>query len=388
MDIITKINRTLPEWVIVIDSADEQAPLNKMSVFAWEKAIMGICGEPKDIKRERNGSLVLTITDEKKKDRLLATKEMLGMRVKCYMHRTANRSRGVIRSRELWGLKDEEITEGLKSQGVIETRRIKIKRDDQLIDTNSFILTFSTKRIPENIKVLFEKIQVRPYIPNPMRCHGCHRYGHGQATCRRPAACYKCGSTDHTQDCSGQAKCINCGGAHPASSKECPVWAVEKEICAIKAREGLSFPEARKRYVTMKGLNPSSNLYMPSRPGMTFAAITSAAPPKKTTASTGTQTITAPTPMPSAPSAVDTTGRISKPDAIRPGAGILKLNQSKSQSTPSTSGSAHGSPPPSGSKIRPTSPQNTNKNKKLKKSGSRESMNDIHMKDTTTSNLK
>ena len=333
---------------------------------------MGICGEPKDIKRERNGSLVLTITDEKKKDKLLATKEMLGMRVKCYMHRTANRSRGVIRSRELWGLKDEEITEGLKSQGVIETRRIKIKRDDQLIDTNSFILTFSTKRIPENIKVLFEKIQVRPYIPNPMRCHGCHRYGHGQATCRRPAACYKCGSTDHTQDCSGQAKCINCGGAHPASSKECPVWAIEKEICAIKAREGLSFPEARKRYVTMKGLNPSSNLYMPSRPGMTFAAITSAAPPKKTTTSTGTQTITAPTPMPSAPSAVDTTGRISKPDAIRPGAGILKLNDSKTQSTPNTSGSTNGSPRPTeGSQKRgaasPTTPTGNIKDNKKRR---------------------
>jgi hypothetical protein len=168
------------------------------------------------------------------------------------------------------------------------------------------------------------------------------------------------------------------------------VWLFEKEICVLKASEGLSFPEARKRVVLMKGMSTIAG----PRPGTTFAAVTSAAPPKKLTATVATQTIaTASVNIQSTrkppgrqdlrPPEIKTTN----PPIIRQGAGIVRLSgQQKTASTNDTSGSTPGSPRPTeGSQKRgaasPAAPSGNIGDGKRKKSGSKDSLNDITMGD-------
>ncbi|GFY31976.1 uncharacterized protein TNCV_2621131 [Trichonephila clavipes] len=88
---------------------------------------------------------------------------------------------------------------------------------------------------------------VRPYIPNPLRCFQCQRYGHSKNVCRGQPTCPRCGESGHDSvDCTKKEQCLNCKGDHPAYSRSCPTWITEKEITAVKIKEKISYPEARR----------------------------------------------------------------------------------------------------------------------------------------------
>ncbi|GBM17840.1 hypothetical protein AVEN_27715-1 [Araneus ventricosus] len=90
---------------------------------------------------------------------------------------------------------------------------------------------------------------IKPYIPNPVRCFKCQKFGHSQQACRSNSKiCAKCSVAGHdSSDCiSDEIKCRNCEGDHPAFSRSCRRWVLEKEILSTKIRKNISFAEARK----------------------------------------------------------------------------------------------------------------------------------------------
>ena len=99
-------------------------------------------------------------------------------------HKGLNSSRGVIRTKELADLSEEEIQYELSTQGVTAVKRIVIKRDGASITTNTLILTFDRSKPPSDIKAGYLIVRVDPYIPNPLRCYKCQKFGHGQNNCR------------------------------------------------------------------------------------------------------------------------------------------------------------------------------------------------------------
>ena len=52
------------------------------------------------------------------------------------------------------GVSTDAIKEYLKSQGVLNVRRISIKKDGQIIDTNTFVVTFNTPTLPKQVNFL------------------------------------------------------------------------------------------------------------------------------------------------------------------------------------------------------------------------------------------
>jgi len=103
------------------------------------------------------------------------------------------------------------------------------------------------------------RVPVDPYIPNPLRCFNCQKYGHSSRACKNPAACVKCGKAGHERaSCSNQEQCANCKGKHAASSRECPKWKLEKQVQQIKMERGISFPDARKAALSEQSTNTSS----------------------------------------------------------------------------------------------------------------------------------
>ncbi|GFO13711.1 RNA-directed DNA polymerase from mobile element jockey [Plakobranchus ocellatus] len=95
------------------------------------------------------------------------------------------------------------------------------------------------------------KVADRPYIPLPMHCYKCQRYGHGKDRCKKPSAvCVRCGKGGHVErDCSADPHCVNCKGDHTASSKPCPKFLEEQAILRYKAENGGTFQQARKAVV-------------------------------------------------------------------------------------------------------------------------------------------
>ena len=166
-------------------------------------------------------------------------------------HRSKNSTRGVINCFDLRGVSDEEIADGLSEYGVTAARRILTKRGT--VRTNNIILTFDSTDMPSEVRVGYVNIRVRPYVPAPMRCYRCQRFGHTKDNCRGKPTCSKCASQDHAdEDCDSETpRCVNCGEGqtpHSAYDRSCPTYVKEKEINTIKATKNLSFKEAREVY--------------------------------------------------------------------------------------------------------------------------------------------
>jgi len=91
------------------------------------------------------------------------------------------------------------------------------------------------------------RIPVELYVPNPLRCYQCQKFGHRKNSCLRPAVCAECGGRDHQEsDCHADPHCVNCGGDHTCYSKDCPEWARRKEITKINFERNISFGEAKQ----------------------------------------------------------------------------------------------------------------------------------------------
>ena len=170
-------------------------------------------------------------------------------------HRTKNASRGVIYCEDLEDVSDDDIADGLAAFGVASARRIKSRKNGVLVPTQSIVLTFDQVELPQEIPVGYVKVKVRQYIPSPMRCLRCLRFGHTKLHCKNRPTCSKCAASDHTgDDCTAEPrKCVNCGEdqtPHNAFDPKCPALLREKDIVAIKYTEKVSFREARERYNT------------------------------------------------------------------------------------------------------------------------------------------
>ena len=164
---------------------------------------------------------------------------------------TLNSCKGIIRDRMLKHETEENITEYLNTQGVTACKRFKIKKDGNFIETNTLLLTFNTTTLPKSLKIFYRIIPVEVYIPNPLRCFNCQRFGHHENGCPElpGSVCEKCrmGDFDHsTNACKNEAKCVNCHKNHQSKSNQCEIWKKEKEIMKIKVTQKITYLEAKK----------------------------------------------------------------------------------------------------------------------------------------------
>ncbi|GFX36919.1 hypothetical protein TNCV_1174211 [Trichonephila clavipes] len=193
-----------------------------VSPFLIEKAITSSIGRVKTIRKMRSGDLFLEVASAKQSSAIRTLRKMAHIDVTIVPHNTLNYSRGVISAADLLNVSTEEIKENMVDQKVCEVRRITIRRDGQVLNTKHLILTFSTPELPQSVKAAYLHCPVRPYIPNPLQV------GHDSA------------------DCKAKERCVNCKGDHSSFSRSCPTWILEKEITAVKIKNKLSYPEARR----------------------------------------------------------------------------------------------------------------------------------------------
>ena len=232
---------------MIIQSKDDSKPLTSLSPFVIEKAISGSIGTPKSVKKLKSGCLLIECERKGQTDNIMKMKTFFDIPVTTFAHTTLNSSKGVMRCRDLAGVVDADIIEGMKHEGVTAVRRIRIKRNGTLQDTNTFVLTFNKPTVPKVVKVGFLQVKVEIYIPNPLRCYKCQKYGHHEDRCSRAKVCGRCGDTSHQEaDCRATPHCVNCGKEHHASSKDCDTWKMEKEIQRVKFTSNIPYPEARK----------------------------------------------------------------------------------------------------------------------------------------------
>ncbi|GFV53296.1 uncharacterized protein TNCV_1645281 [Trichonephila clavipes] len=223
------------------------------SPFAINKALIGVIGEPKSVKRLRSGDLLIeTLTVLQIKSFLLA-KTFLNSPILISTYKSLNSCKGVISEPDLLTTPEAEILDGFSDQGVIQVRRITLKKDNINIPTKHLILTFKSSKLPSTIKAGYLNCEICPYIPNPLCCFKCQMFGHSQTSCRGQLTCSRCASAGHSStDCIQEPKCINCLQSHASDSKLCPKWKIEKQIEEIKTNKNISYSEAHKLSVPQR----------------------------------------------------------------------------------------------------------------------------------------
>ncbi|GFW20515.1 putative RNA-directed DNA polymerase from transposon BS [Trichonephila clavipes] len=126
--------------------------MSSKSPFGIQKALIGIGGEPKSVKRLRSGDLLIETLSALQTKSFLLAKTFLNSSVTISPHKTLNSCHGIISKPDLLTTPEAEILEGFSNQGVIQVRRITIKKDKAVIPTKHIILTFSSPTLPQAIK--------------------------------------------------------------------------------------------------------------------------------------------------------------------------------------------------------------------------------------------
>ena len=241
-------------------------PITKLSPFAIEKAMRGLIGTVQSVKKifrkDKIPELLVEVLTDAQSRNMFKVTHLANVPVVVLEDSRLNQSKGVIRTKELDDVDEDEILEDLKPQGVTSVRRMIIKRGDRKITTGTYVLIFGTPKLPEKLKLGYTVVPVSLYLPNPLRCFKCQKFGHGQLACRGKSVCFRCGDDGHSAtDCSADPKCINCKGDHMATSKDCPNWKIEKEIVQVKHTKNISFGEAKAIVNKKKPTKPSGPSY-------------------------------------------------------------------------------------------------------------------------------
>lgn len=237
---------------LVMLRTDDSQSFRTINPFQIQKGLDAIAGPVQSCTRMRSGGLLIETRNRTQSDMLLKATRMLMYPVRVELHRTLNNSRGVVRSDAFDGMSEAEILENLQSQCVIGVKRVMIRRGENLLPTRTIFLTFNQLSIPEYIKAGYERISVRQYIPSPLRCFNCHKYGHTKDNCRSPdPICIDCAMSVHDGPCSSPPFCTNCQGPHASNYPNCPRFLEEKKIQEIRVKERLSYFEAKQRVATL-----------------------------------------------------------------------------------------------------------------------------------------
>ena len=273
-----KANENFSKFLVI--SSKEDKPITSLSPFIIEKQIESIIGTPKNVKELKNGTLLVETNRKSQTDNLLKLTKFFNINVTVTEHKTLNSCKGIIPDRMLKHETEENNTEYLNTQGVTACKRFKIKKDGNLIETNTLLLTSNTTTLPKSLKKFYRIIPVEVYIPNPLRCFNCQRFGHHENGCPGlpGSVCEKCGMGDfdhHTNACKNEAKCVNCHKNHQSKSNLCEIWKKEKEIMKIKVTQKITYLEAKK--------------IQENQPEITFAKVVQSLNTKPETKETSTQ---------------------------------------------------------------------------------------------------
>ncbi|XP_014832393.1 PREDICTED: uncharacterized protein LOC106910304 [Poecilia mexicana] len=241
------------EFKVILKLKNEEGQ-DKISPIGVSREIKKKIGDVEMVKILRDGNLLIVCKDAEQKNKALNVDNICKRSVLEKKIMGENKKiRGVI-----YGIPLDEDLDKIK-RSVVGAKVNNLKRlsktvDEKRVGSLSILIEFEEKELPKNIKIGYLNFQVRPYVPPPLRCFKCQRYGHIAAVCKGKQRCPKCGEDYKLEDCKEelQEKCCNCGGNHRVTFGGCEVRKRAKEIVQIKTTKNISYAEAVKNVKEQK----------------------------------------------------------------------------------------------------------------------------------------
>lgn len=137
---------------------------------------------------------------------------------------------GMINGWDLDAPLDELISVMVYLKDVLKVERLKRRLFNRETKTHEEQVSHVICMTCENSKVLSEirrygglsGLKVRPFVENVLQCYRCYKFGHLAKHCKSGPMCVACGDAFHGR-CDKQWRCINCGGRHWPTDRNCEV---------------------------------------------------------------------------------------------------------------------------------------------------------------------
>lgn len=243
------------EKYLIVHRTDDGSTMKDMSPILLEKAFQTVTNNGKITCRTlKSGDIMIKTENVKQAKSLITLTKISHANIEVTEHKTLNSCKGVVSAYELKYEDSETLLEYLKTQHVTKVDFHTKLINNERIKTGLVFVTFGKTELPEYLRIGCLRLNVRPFIPPPMRCFICHKFGHISKTCPNQSnpKCYNCYEDKHIhskdEKCTEQQKCINCGGNdHNSYNRLCVEYNRQVNIQTIKVTQNVSFAEAVKR---------------------------------------------------------------------------------------------------------------------------------------------
>lgn len=243
------VKRRKEEYLILIQFESESAGvLNPIKMTSEIKTTIGSVTGAKML---RGGKLLITCKDESQRDKALKMKYLGGKKVMTRLFKEKQWLSGVINGVP-FDVSMEQLKQNISGGNVKEAVRLKGFRNGVKEESLSVMIRFDGNILPDRVYLGYISFPVRVYVPPPIRCFNCQRYGHIAAACRGKKRCGVCGGEHEYGHCEEgvKPKCCNCGGDHKAAYGGCEVRKRAAEVQQIRIKQGISYAEALKEVGT------------------------------------------------------------------------------------------------------------------------------------------
>ena len=256
-----------PESMDTGDSEDtEVSSFTTLTPGQKYHLIKSVC-KPIDTMMAANGQMNIKV-NESEIEQLLATTQIKDTEVLIEKHKTLNLIRGELNNRITIKMPEKEIIDELAEYWVTDVRKEEkpqrdkdnkfVKNDNNeiiYVPTGKVILTLEREALPPKVKLLWESCDITQHEPDPVQCKKCYDYNHTKKWCSTAVAiCGWCSSKKHCetgQRCQQTPVCRHCKDAgrdsdHPAFSRKCPRYILEKDIAYRKETQKIPYWKAKK----------------------------------------------------------------------------------------------------------------------------------------------
>lgn len=248
-------NSTEGEKYLIMHRIDENKTMRNLSPILLETAIKNATQNGNtECKFLKSGDLLIKTQNVKQAQNIIKITGIMDATIQVTEHKTMNSCKGVIRAYELQNEDKETLLDYLKEQNVIDIKMHTKTTNGTTVNTGLVFVTFGVNALPEYLTVGLLRVRVRPYIPTPIRCFACHKYGHLSKYCHQKdhPTCYNCNGTKHIHNkedkCTEQAFCVNCQQTgHNSYNRNCAEYKRQTEIQTIRVTQNVSMAEAVKR---------------------------------------------------------------------------------------------------------------------------------------------